>query len=452
LLTSESFPQISPIAADILRQHFLKSAEATGQAPTDKELLLKKIVNKSLSIPAVETYNSQNLVHPRDMNLEQLECHLLELQAKDMNPRGVLRRLLTLNCREGKLERAKEVKAMCDQLNVDLSPGMMANIFDLYVRTKDTAKATETLDEVRARFPGFLVDEHKIIDYAALLVEEQQFDQAKAALKKHASQRTVKGGEKILKNLWKLLKNVSVASAAAKAPENLTSTFFKLLVQLGYCDARNNTLLGPVIREHLLKGELRLAVERYKEFCTKYRKTPLQMELYTALIGVSNNNYAGQSDLTAEEAKTQLNDCVAASSAIHGPENTHIHLVIALAEVGTANQLRKLLIDPAVRISFNTLLKQCEHLSEMGKIEPVLRLAKSSRGLGNINEQELYNTILNHFVRVNDCDAAIGLYERILDDDFKLSATFMGNLVDLLAKNNLAVPTSVAIYAKRENL
>jgi leucine-rich PPR motif-containing protein, mitochondrial len=446
------FSQISSIAADILRQNFNKIAETSTDAPIDTQSYFEKIINKNLNLPAVELFSS-HILHPRDMNLEQLECHLRELETKEMNTRGVLRRLLTLNCRQGKLERALEIKQLCELQNVELSPGMMANIFDLYTRTKDLPKATATLDTMKQQFPGFLIDEHKMLDYAALMVEHEHIDEAKQVLKKYAAQHKLKAGNNILKNIWQLLKNVSMASGTLKMADNQTSEFLKLLVQLGYCDAKNNTLLGPIIREYFQKGEVRKAVEKYKEICIKYRKTPLQLELYTLLIGISNQTTNDQQfDITPEEAKLMLEECIDQSSAVHGSENTHIHLIVALAEAGTANQLRKLLIDPSVRINLEILKSQCERFSELGKIEPLLKLAKASRGLGHINEQELYNIVLNHYVRANDYEAALGLYERIFgEDDYKLSANFMKNLVDLLEKNNLEIPTSIAVYAKREN-
>lgn len=43
------------------------------------------------------------------MNLEELECHLIELRSKNMNTRGVLRRLLQEYCRVKAFDRALEV-------------------------------------------------------------------------------------------------------------------------------------------------------------------------------------------------------------------------------------------------------------------------------------------------------------------------------------------------------
>lgn len=52
------------------------------------------------------------------MVTSQLEAHLIELESKSMNTRGVLRRLLQEYCRQGKIEEAKKIIAKCESLRV----------------------------------------------------------------------------------------------------------------------------------------------------------------------------------------------------------------------------------------------------------------------------------------------------------------------------------------------
>jgi len=121
---------ISKMALEVVQQHLGKHFSDQKQ-----NIDLKTMLDKKISLPASEVIDS-HIKHPREMNLEELECHLTELQSKGLNTRGVLRRLLQLTVREGRLERALEVKKRCDELKVDISPGMLACTFDLYVRTK----------------------------------------------------------------------------------------------------------------------------------------------------------------------------------------------------------------------------------------------------------------------------------------------------------------------------
>jgi len=44
------------------------------------------------------------------MNVEELEAHLIELKSKEMNTRGVLRKLLQAHCRFNNVDRALQIK------------------------------------------------------------------------------------------------------------------------------------------------------------------------------------------------------------------------------------------------------------------------------------------------------------------------------------------------------
>lgn len=91
--------KISQIASDVLLSHFVKCGEDEAEI---EQKYLKAVTDKKLSLPAVE-FSGTQMIHPRDMNFDELECHLAELQNKKLNFRGVLRRLLGVCVREGEI-------------------------------------------------------------------------------------------------------------------------------------------------------------------------------------------------------------------------------------------------------------------------------------------------------------------------------------------------------------
>lgn len=386
------------------------------------------------------------------MNLEELECHFSELESKGLNTRGVLRRLLQLNVREKRFERALEIKKHCDSNKVELSPGMYAALFDIYIKIGSPNEAGITLRKLQQQFPGFLVDDHKVIDYAALLVEKGNLEEAQRVLRMRAGVSPVKGVESITKNVWQLLSNVANIAPILKdvdATENQTKKFFEFLLQLKYCTYQNS-LLGPVIKEFLNKNDLKSAVTEYICVCKEHRITPLQRQLMTILVDASNRPEVAQKlSVTKSEAQEMLQQVIQSTAAIHGATNTNIALIVALADAGTEKQLRKVLIDPKARFSPEVLRKQCDYLNSVGKLDALLKLAKCSRGLGHIQEQQIYNMILDALIKENNYEAALNLFEELLsDDEFKVSNEFVRNLVDLLKRNNLELPTNVALHAK----
>lgn len=384
------------------------------------------------------------------MNIEELERHLEELKSKNMNTRGVLRRLLQKLVREGKYDRALEVKAECDRLKVDISPGMQASIFDLYTHKKDIPKAKEALRKLNQNSPSFLLDEYKIIDYAAVLVEKGDLDDARKVLRVRAGTVEVRGGENLSMNVWNLLNAVATISPTLdQNVANHTFDFFLFLKKFNYC-GYTNTALGPIIKEHLNRLNLKGAVQQYIEFTKSQRLTPLQKQLIAILVDVMNRPEEQEKfGVTLEQSQQMLRDVLAASTSVHGPASTNAQFIVALAEAGTEKQLRKVLIDPKVRISPDYLRKQLEFLNSAKKLDALLKLARCSRGLNYIREQDIYDMVMTSLSHENDYEKALALFERLsADDELKLSNEFVRNLIDLLKRNNLEPPTSVALYAK----
>ncbi|XP_055388591.1 leucine-rich PPR motif-containing protein, mitochondrial isoform X2 [Condylostylus longicornis] len=441
--------KISKAAFDLLHSQIMKSEEVEKSENIIKKL--KQMSENQLSLNFTEPSDSITN-HPRDMSLEQLECHLVELEQKKLNTRGVLRRLLQVYVRENQLEKALEIKAKCENLNVHNSPGMLASIFDLNIKLKNLSGAKNCLQNIRKKYPGFLVDEHKIIDLAALMVEKDKLDEAENLIIERASTTKVVGGEYVHKNLWNLLTQVAYYSSRHHSDENknLTKDFFLLLKKNKFCQPRN-VLLGPIIREYLLKNRIIEAVQEFKYIAENFKKTPLQLELMSNLIKIGNSKEESESlNISQEKAKSLLQDVVTSTSKIHGSINCNGTLLLAVCESGNENQLRKLLIDPEFQFNAELLSKNIEHLNANGRIENILKLAKASRGVRhNLSEQQLYKMLLNEFVKNNNYESAINLFNKLeSDDEFKISTDFMNTLVDLLKLNKIEVPSNVALRAQ----
>ncbi|XP_049531623.1 leucine-rich PPR motif-containing protein, mitochondrial [Anopheles darlingi] len=444
--------RISRMAAGVLKNHFARTTGTDGQESIDG--LLRKLTDDQLTIHSKELFETIT-VHPRDMSYDELECHLVELEQKKLNTRGVLRRLLLLCVRENRLDRALELKRRCDVAKVEQSSGMLAALVELYTKCGKPEEAGRTLEQLRRQFPGFTIDEHKVIDYAALLISRGQLDGARKVLRERATTggkvRTAEGAT-ASKNIWQLLTNTAqyAAGSSAKAESpNTTRQMLDFLVELDYC-TYDNVLLGPVLREYLLAGHHRQAIEEFKRIAIEKRRTPLQLEILTLLVGFTNGTGDSASTISVDEAKTLLSEMLQTVTQIHGPVNTNNTLIVALADAGTEAQLRRMLINPEVRINHSYILTQCEFLMASGKVDVVLRLAKCSKGLANVREQDFLQLILGHYVRENNCEAAVQLFQRLVNDEDELKVTtdFARKLSDLLEVNNYEVPDGLKLYLK----
>lgn len=140
----------------------IKGIIAPQEKSSEIYKLLQQLSNNSLQLP--ESFNNNSVLesqanknnsitkHPRDMTIDELEFHLIELESKGLNARGVLRRLLQLCVRDNRLERALEIKGKCDALKVQESAGMMASTFELYIKLKDLEKAKATLKHLEKNY------------------------------------------------------------------------------------------------------------------------------------------------------------------------------------------------------------------------------------------------------------------------------------------------------------
>ncbi|XP_065364711.1 leucine-rich PPR motif-containing protein, mitochondrial [Calliphora vicina] len=449
---------VSPATVNAL-QAFLIQNNDDGSAEALKTInqKLKEMTDRNLmlanSTEDGSLMSSSFIKHPRDMSIDELECHLVELEAKHMNTRGVLRRLLQVCVRDNRLERAVEIKNKCEKLKVQTSPGMIASIFEMYTKLGDLANAQQSLEALEQTYPGFQIDEHKYVDYASLLVKCGQLETAKKILEERTLKQKIIGGDYILKNVWNFLTNVAQLAAISQdlpTERNLTRETYAFLQKLGYCRT-HNAILGPIVRERLLRGDIIGALKEFKQLALQYKHTPLQFELLSLIVRLCNGNeeLSKKYNCNAEQAQQLLADITEVVTKVHGAVNMNSGLLLAFAESGSDNQLRRLLINPEFRINEDLLLRNCEHLGQEGAVQTLLRLARGARGLNRvINEQNIYNMLLNNFIKANNYEAALNLYDRLdADDELKVSQEFLRNIVKLLKVNNIEIPSNIALRA-----
>lgn len=279
-------------------------------------------------------------------------------------------------------------------------------------------------------------------------------DAAKDLLEERSLKHRITGGDYVLRNVWNLLTNVAQYAATLKdlpADRNLTRETYAFIQRLGYCRT-HNAILGPIVRERLLRSDLPAAINEFKQLANQYKHTPLQFELLSLIVRLCNGNEEAKAkyNCSAEEAQKLLGEMTEIITKIHGPINMNSGLVLAFAESGSDNQLRRLLINPEFRINEDLLLRNCEHLGQEGAVKTLLRLARGARGLNRVlDEQNIYNMLLNNFIKLNDYQAALNLYDRLeADDELKISQDFLRNIVNLLKTNNIEIPSSIALRAR----
>lgn len=117
------------------------------------------------------------------MTVDELECHLLELQAKNMETRGILRKLMLLYSGNGNIEKVECLREQFRALHYKESIGMKSSIFYCFVKGKKCDEAIEIYNEIRNTNPEFVLDDFKILDFCTLLVHNNRISELWAILR-----------------------------------------------------------------------------------------------------------------------------------------------------------------------------------------------------------------------------------------------------------------------------
>ncbi|KAG6447060.1 hypothetical protein O3G_MSEX004728 [Manduca sexta] len=389
-----------------------------------------------------------HIPHPKHMNEESLRAHLSELEAKGMNTRGVLRRLLQQYCRQGNLKAAREIADKCQNEGVFLSPGMKAAIFDLHVKLGELDLAELALADLNKTSPNFMLDEFKVIDFATLMVYRKNIKKAFDLINEESKRRRVVGGRGLAMNCWRLLD----ATAAHGALQDVRK-MFELLTSQRYCKP-TNALLGPLIRAHLKHDNLQEAVQEFVRLANKYNKTPLKHELLCKILQTMNDGQSEDNFLTNERSNGRLNKLAQTilniDKKVHGPGDVQLTLIAALAEVGYKKTLRKLFLDPTVKFHPDALSRRCERFADEKKVNALETIAMCAKDLRHIDVDEIYELILDIHQRDDNYQEAMSLWTRMQEADISPSQKFVRNLCSVIKANNKDVPSELSILLDKQ--
>ncbi|XP_072390248.1 leucine-rich PPR motif-containing protein, mitochondrial [Diabrotica undecimpunctata] len=403
--------KITTTSADLLRE---KLQEQFGEKESELSEQILDGIDKILQLK-LKTEKSY-IPHPREMSVEELECHLVELTEKGMETRGTLRKLIQMHVNLGNVTRVEELRKQFLAHGYEESVGMKSSLMHSFVVNGNTKAALNLYNEITTLHPDFRIDNYKSIDLATLLVKEGRLTEA-ISLVESIEYRPEFRSALVQRNCVLLLNSFK---DQAKQTE-----MFDLLIKKKLCVV-NNIMLGPLVRILLERGDLEGAVSTFITFAEKHKVTPLLFELIRE-IALSQNE-----DL--------LQTVLDVSTKVHGPVSTQVMLIAVLAEIGEERILKKLFATTKIPIQ-RELKKRCERWIKEGKVNALLTLANSCNRVSNdlVDVDFIYQCIIKTFAANNDCEAAVKFYERLLDEDVPVNRKLERDLYQFLKQNNYSV-------------
>lgn len=327
-----------------------------------------------------------------------------------------------------------------------MSSAMLSASMYMMTHTSNDTEALRLLRLLQSTNPNFRVDLHKIVDLAALLVRKNRLTDALTLLEQNAGQCEKQKVIYLRSNIWNLLMTTVDVAVAAKETKNESKMLLNQLIEMGYTKA-NLVHFGPVITEHLQKGQITAAIDEFERMVAEHEVAPQSLSLMIALIEMINaadndprwNRY-GIDRPTATSLLRRVTDGL---KKVSKPEMANAKLLTAFASAGNEDQLRKLLLNPALQFDVDELTKDLEHqVNTRKRIDILIKLAKCNRGLRHeaISEEKLYLMLLNRYTIDNNHAAAKEFYQMITRDaGYRMSRKLKQQFDDLFAKNDVTV-------------
>lgn len=315
----------------------------------------------------------------------------------------------------------------------------------------ETLTATGNVDEAirieeifrKSNSQDFKLDLHKVIDFVSLLVDNNQMEKAFKTLKTYAPQGNVQSMNYIHANVLNLLTKVCEYSLRNNLKTNFSMEVLDNLVKLGYCQY-TKILCGVIIKEYIDKQQYEQAVEAFEGFIDQHKFAPHFHTLVKLFIENASNTV--ETTINKSIAKELLKQTILAARKILKPETANSVLLMGLAECGTDQQIRQILMNPEVQFKFEVLLRSLKSERNSGKSWIFVRLAKCNRGLrhDDLKEETLYEKLLDYYSNENNVRMAKELYETISEDsEFKIGTKLAKKFVDIFKRNEQTIPSKL---------
>jgi leucine-rich PPR motif-containing protein, mitochondrial len=392
--------------------------------------LLGKLTSGELEpIPIEKTRTARNQAN-NNMDVDSIERLVARLEEKGENTKGLKRQMLVAAIRARDIPKTEEIVDRLKGEGYVLSAGVYAQLVELYATSDKLEEALAAVKTIRELDADFELDEIKVIKVVQAFVNADRLDDGLKFLEENKLKETP--DEKMFNyqtTCWRLLN-----SLAEKGQVEMLTKLFDTMVGCNYI-IPNNVILGPLIKVHIVKDELKLAVDKFDELCQKYRATPWKNEIACRLI-------------QAEDA-ANLQRVTDLSTEIHGEVNSLYDLVFSFIECGRVRQARKILETPGLRTRPGRINTACERYLNEGMPTALEGLIEATKDLNHIDRAEIFHSLLQTYIKDVETEKALGLWTTMQEEDITPSDAFLVKLAKFLKSQGQEVPFHVPAAAPR---
>lgn len=389
---------------------------------TELSTLLGKLTAGDLEPIPFERHHFKGSTGNGPMQTEALERLITRIDEKGGNSKGMKKQLLIQAIRSKDLAKTEQLIEKLKAEGYIIGLGIYALLFELYTINNKIEEAKNVYDQIKKEDPAFSFDDLKTVRFVLALVENDRLVEGLKFLETNKRENVSEtSGYSYNAICWRILNFL-----AEKGDVAILNTMFDALVSNNFITP-NNILLGPLIKVHVLKNEIKEALDKFEEICIKHRATPWKNELACKLIEIED-----------AESLQRITDL---STDIHGEVNSLYDLVFSFIECGRIRQARKILETPGLRTkSYNRISFICERFAEAGKPNILEGLVEATKDLNHIDRSEIYSSLLQTYIKDKETDKCLEMWTKMQEEDINPTDSFLTKLANYLESQGVDVP------------
>lgn len=288
----------------------------------------------------------------------------------------------------------------------------------------DLSRAFETFKKFKTKDTTFNITISTILKIVPILIKHDQLNEVKKICTLHRKKISDRQSQfHIERSCWGVMKML-----AENGKVNDVYDLFDCFVNYKFIQP-NNSILGPLIKVHLINNDVMEAVNAFKRLSTRYQCTPLRNELMSRLIYDNDDK--------------NIRKVIELSSKQHGEHNALLDYSFSLIECNRVPQAESVLESLGSHINHNRILSMCNSYAKSGDTVFIERFLLATETITLIIRHDIYLILLDCYCR--DCTPknAINLWINMKKNNEIPSLIFLKILAAFLQSKNVEVPFEI---------
>ncbi|XP_012272284.1 leucine-rich PPR motif-containing protein, mitochondrial [Orussus abietinus] len=387
----------------------------------NQKLNLDSLID-SIQEPDLALENTDYQQEPKNvqetMSIEDLECHLIELKSKNMNTRGVLRKLFLKYCNRDNVEKVENLLKELEAEKHSWSLGMKAAYINFCLNNNMIEKAVSSIKELQ-NCSEFKLSGYKIINCAIKLIKGNKVAEAFEIVEQNRCMSHSNDG--LQHAVMALLKTMCMHVDSKKVDKMIN-----LLIENGYHHDKNK-LQSQLLKAYILEENLSAAVDLFENSVKEHRNMALAQRLIITLLQSQH-----------EQAQILLTRVLNLIKTVYDFEIVQLKLMIGLALLNKHQELRDLIKIRPVR--FEKLRHNITLFRRDEKLKVLNTFLTITKDYPLTNRMILYEELLSEYNLQSDTTSAINLWEQMYLENLKPSRAFYQKFAELLQSNKMELP------------